>query len=281
MKKFYFLLTALCVAMAANAADWYLIGAFNGWSLSDPAAKFTDKGAGIFELEMAEVSTSFKINDGTWANQYGAGAGKVELGTPYTLSTDGGSGNINFLNMDAIQNAKFVLDTNNGTLLVTGEEKVIEKVWYICGIGGNYEVWGDKTYEFTKTATDGIYELIGLDIAAGTTSGFKISTANWAEQYGAVEGSGASIQYGQFSAVLGEVSFGGDVPIGLTGKWDVTWDYNNLTVSFKQNTGVQEIEFNTNEAIEYFNLQGVRVENPANGLYIAKQGNKVAKVLVK
>lgn len=278
MKKFYLLLTALFVAVAANAADWYLIGAFNGWALADPAAKFTEKSAGVYELEMAELSTNFKINSGTWADEFGAASGKVELGVPFALAGSG-SGNINFLDMDAITNAKLVLNTNDKTLLVTGQKKVVEKVWYICGIGGNYEVWGDKTYEFSKTETEGIYKIIALDITTGT-SGFKISTANWAEQYGAADPS-ASIQYGQFSAVLGEVSFGGDVPIGLTGKWDVTWDYNNLTVSFKQNTGVEEIEFDANEAIEYFNLQGVRVENPANGLYIAKQGDKIAKVLVK
>lgn len=278
MKKFYLLLTALCVAVAANAADWYLIGAFNSWSLADPAAKFTDKGAGIFELELAEVSTNFKINDGTWGSEFGAASGKVELGVPFALTTSDG-GNINFLNIDAIQNAKFVLNTNDNTLLVTGEEKVIEKEWFICGIGGVYEVWDNDSYKFSPTETEGIYELIALEILDGTT-GFKISTANWAEQYGDADGS-ASIQYGKFSAILGEVSFGGDVPIGLTGAWDVTWDYNNLTVSFKQHTGVQEITFGTNEAIEYYNLQGVRVENPANGLYIAKQGNKVAKVLVK
>ncbi|MBD5367497.1 MAG: hypothetical protein HDR82_10965 [Bacteroides sp.] len=31
----------------------------------------------------------------------------------------------------------------------------------------------------------------------------------------------------------------------------------------------------------YYNLQGVRVENPANGLYIKKQGNKVSKVVIR
>lgn len=32
---------------------------------------------------------------------------------------------------------------------------------------------------------------------------------------------------------------------------------------------------------EYFNLQGQRVDNPASGLYIMRQGNKVRKVIVK
>lgn len=36
-----------------------------------------------------------------------------------------------------------------------------------------------------------------------------------------------------------------------------------------------------NAPVEYFNLQGVRVANPANGLFIRRQGNEVKKVLVK
>ncbi len=39
-------------------------------------------------------------------------------------------------------------------------------------------------------------------------------------------------------------------------------------------------DFDENAPVEYFNLQGVRVENPANGLYIQRQGNKVAKVIL-
>ncbi|MDE6333676.1 MAG: hypothetical protein K2L77_03410, partial [Muribaculaceae bacterium] len=38
---------------------------------------------------------------------------------------------------------------------------------------------------------------------------------------------------------------------------------------------------NSNAPVEYFNLQGVRVANPENGLYIRRQGNKAEKVLVK
>lgn len=38
---------------------------------------------------------------------------------------------------------------------------------------------------------------------------------------------------------------------------------------------------NENAPVEYFNLQGVRVENPANGLYIKRQGNKVSKVIIR
>lgn len=47
-------------------------------------------------------------------------------------------------------------------------------------------------------------------------------------------------------------------------------------------TGIADIEIEENNApVEFFNLQGVRVENPANGLFIRRQGNKVTKVIVK
>lgn len=45
-------------------------------------------------------------------------------------------------------------------------------------------------------------------------------------------------------------------------------------------SGIEDIEFDNNNApVEYFNLQGVRVANPENGLYIMRQGDKVVKVI--
>lgn len=46
-------------------------------------------------------------------------------------------------------------------------------------------------------------------------------------------------------------------------------------------SGVADIEAaDDNAPVEYFNLQGIRVENPANGLYIRRQGSKVSKVIL-
>lgn len=46
-------------------------------------------------------------------------------------------------------------------------------------------------------------------------------------------------------------------------------------------SAIENIEIDNAEAAEYYNLQGVKVANPENGLYILKQGNKATKVLVK
>lgn len=41
------------------------------------------------------------------------------------------------------------------------------------------------------------------------------------------------------------------------------------------------LDDNSDAPVEYFNLQGVQVENPTAGVYIARKGSKVAKVFVK
>ena len=58
-------------------------------------------------------------------------------------------------------------------------------------------------------------------------------------------------------------------------KWDA--EYNGYQA------GIDAVEMTADENAPavYYNLQGVRVDNPANGLFIKKQGNKVSKVVVR
>lgn len=46
-------------------------------------------------------------------------------------------------------------------------------------------------------------------------------------------------------------------------------------------SAVENIEAVENAAPVFYNLQGVRVQNPANGVYIVKRGNKVSKVFIR
>lgn len=47
-------------------------------------------------------------------------------------------------------------------------------------------------------------------------------------------------------------------------------------------TGIESIESSSNSSIEYYNLQGVRINNPiAGGLYIVRQNGKSSKVIVR
>lgn len=55
-----------------------------------------------------------------------------------------------------------------------------------------------------------------------------------------------------------------------------------VNVDGKTPTGIENVSAdNTNAPVEYFNLQGIRVDNPAAGLYIRRQGNATTKVIVK
>ena len=57
----------------------------------------------------------------------------------------------------------------------------------------------------------------------------------------------------------------------------------DLTISYTQGeieaTGIETIE-SENAPVEYYNLQGVKVENPENGIFIKKQGRKTTKVIL-
>lgn len=46
-------------------------------------------------------------------------------------------------------------------------------------------------------------------------------------------------------------------------------------------TSVVESLMDENAPVEYFNLQGMRVVEPENGIYIVKQGNKISKKVIK
>lgn len=69
---------------------------------------------------------------------------------------------------------------------------------------------------------------------------------------------------------------------GTAGK-AATSQISHIYVFYKnnRNSGVSAIETDVNAPVEYYNLQGVKVDNPCNGLYIRRQGSKSEKVLVK
>lgn len=48
-----------------------------------------------------------------------------------------------------------------------------------------------------------------------------------------------------------------------------------------QSSAITDITADENAPVEYFNLQGIRVANPENGLYIRRQGSNVSKVLIR
>lgn len=60
-------------------------------------------------------------------------------------------------------------------------------------------------------------------------------------------------------------------------------EWNNFTNYQVESSAVEAIEEedSNNTKVEYFNLNGVRVDNPSNGIFIRRQGGKVSKEVIK
>ncbi|MDE6258239.1 MAG: hypothetical protein K2M53_07670 [Muribaculaceae bacterium] len=143
MKKLYCALAAAAIALSANAADYYLIGGFNGWTVKDPTCKFTEKDATTYELDYNGTLTSgFKINDGTWTNDaanFGSAGNNdpLTLGQEFSLTVGGSSQNI--VISENIENPHIVLnvaDASAPTLTITGQGV---EATYIYGLWGNFD----------------------------------------------------------------------------------------------------------------------------------------------
>lgn len=64
-------------------------------------------------------------------------------------------------------------------------------------------------------------------------------------------------------------------------KYTGTQQINAIEVECKNDlSGIENILDDVNAPVEYYNLQGMKVENPANGLYIRRQGNKATKIIL-
>ena len=67
------------------------------------------------------------------------------------------------------------------------------------------------------------------------------------------------------------------------GKYDIRLNLANMTVEVGKlgSLAVEGVTDNSQAPVEFFNLQGVRVLEPSNGIFIRRQGNSVSKVYVK
>ncbi|MDE7345830.1 MAG: hypothetical protein K2N48_03700 [Muribaculaceae bacterium] len=63
------------------------------------------------------------------------------------------------------------------------------------------------------------------------------------------------------------------------GYWHA-WADQTLKMYVGENA-VEAIDASANGAVEYYNLQGVRVANPENGIFIVREGNKVSKKVIR
>ena len=136
MKKIFSLFVALTAMVAVNAADFYLVGGFNGWNPGN-GVKFTEVSAGNYEVIIEDLSGEGKVLGTTegWLPQYGVIGGNnvITIGGPACVLTlkaqdsDPEPGNIKFGDKDGFgyKNAKLALKVEGDQVsiaFVSGEE---------------------------------------------------------------------------------------------------------------------------------------------------------------
>ena len=73
------------------------------------------------------------------------------------------------------------------------------------------------------------------------------------------------------------------VPAGSINDYKAAAEWKSFTnyQPLGNTSAIETIEAADNTEAVYYNLNGVRVDNPTSGLYIKRQGNKAVKVRVK
>lgn len=289
MKKFLLSLATAVVALTASAENYYVVGAFQGWDVAN-APEMTKVGDN-YELEVAAMKSSFKIlNAQSWdaTGEWAAASGtdKITLGVPFKLTAKAegvNTADLSFAEADNVNNAKLVFNPATLELTVTGTPVTVNpELWMVGSFAvSNWSAPGPDSTSPKFTEDNGVYTLTS---SFEGEFEFKVAAEGWAPQWGLY--SAGDVLYEEIpDCVLDkkEGSDPGNVKANFTGNYKVTFNIKTCELEFAkaEGDGIEGVGVDANAPAVYYNLQGVQVANPANGLYIVKQGNKVSKVLVK
>ena len=240
------------VTVPAGTENCYIVGSFNEWGKFVAMEKAGDNNftISIDNLKKSEVKYKYTCGEG-W--DY------VEMQADKVTDVQDRSYTAN----DVVAAWKSTPSTT-----VTYPEKV-----YIVG---HDNAW-DPAKPLEISGTDGVYT---IDNVTFVNTGFKMST-----QKGSWEAFNAGVLYVQNAIVNEEATItkgsSDDSKISATGTFNLTIDLVNMTFLAIDplTVAIEEIEAE-NAPVEYYNLQGVKVANPENGIFIKKQGSKTTKVVL-
>lgn len=308
MKKFFTLAAIAAVAMTASAQSLYMTGASSktaeegglpaNWAPSNPAEfavvdgnyQITINGLQTFKIstaksevegEWGDAETGF--NSGVLTCNYGKEAGAVVALEP----GDGASPNIN-CPWEGDWTVVVAGDLSTITMTTTTPKPDDDgiKLYFRGDMNG----WGSPEEWMFEQVSDNVFKFVcGEGQQVGLGEAFKIADGTWTEyNFGAMEGEGAILLdvdtelnggTDPGNLTLEEV-WNGICWFTLEGNYVVFSNDVNFKPEWVGDTAVEEVEVAEGEA-QYFTLQGVRVANPENGLYIVVKGNKAYKTILK
>ncbi len=290
MKKFYTLAAALMMgALGAQAGQLFLAGdaTLYGWNLDDAQALLsTPDNDNIYTGTLyLKGEQEFKIlaSYEFGGTEYGAAPDASLTDGKITLASginDEGYGKIKVAEDG---NYLITIDTENlsATFVksVYQESEVIYSTLFMVGsaTAGNWSVDnGTPMYQNPENPCE--FSAMNIELNEGT---FKIANAlkgggTWGGKYWFFRNAD--------NAELMTLDQEGDLQWSIitAGNYNIVANTATGAISIKaaQSSSISDIAA-PDAAAEYSNLQGVRVMNPANGLYIVRQGGKTFKTLLK
>lgn len=300
MKRFLqFAAVAAMVSFAATAnatiedGRIYIAGDATpyGWSLDDAQALLQKPGQ-----EKVFSGTIYLKNEGTFKFLETTDFGNTEIG----LATDventtvlgevaiaEGTNDEGYKQASVAEAANYLIEVDLNTMKMNVQKSVYQdteiKLISMFLIGSATEGgWSvdQGTPLYQKPATPYIY---ASDVDLKADGSFKIATT--------IKGGGtfdSKYYYFRDADNAGKISTNGDGD----NQWSVAADHaytvtvNTVadTISIEETSDISSCiemtETISNEDVEYYNLQGLKVVNPVKGLYIRKIGNKTVKVIL-
>ncbi|MCH5223943.1 MAG: hypothetical protein J1E82_07855 [Muribaculaceae bacterium] len=277
MKKLLLCAAGAFLAFSASA-QWAVVGAYSNPSWNFDASTILEGEGDELSCTIEHLIGDFKIVDITnnnWDVQYGT-ATPIEVGETYVLDGKNGGpdpSNIKFAgNILAVNNAVVTWNPTTFELTITGEA---ERGYPTLYATGSFNGWTAPGQDASTLCSEenGIYT-VTFDLGDSGNVEFKLAGEGWSNEIAG----GMEISYTPV-----EVTKGGDnLKTSLTGVQTLKFDANDMVMWFvEEGAGIEAIG-SENSVVTYYNLQGVRVQNPAQGgIYIMKQGSKTSKVIVR
>ena len=247
-------------AYQKNTAGKYVINVYNvGNEDGTLASQWTAAPSEVIELP-ADMKADASINvveQGIWVGQTSNDASANTETSPAYMFIDN-EGNITFNSatsdvMGGVNHGSAIAVSKDGKMLVTN----VDKVFYFYNVE-----WNGSTPSITLAYT------YTHEIGIGST---KNADGNYIEQM-TFDYAGRLVAAGRYLGVF-------TVPAEENVCETAARSFNTVTKGTAV-SGIEEVGADVDAPVEYYNLQGVKVANPSNGVFIKKQGNKATKVVL-
>lgn len=281
MKKLLLSAASVAMSLSAMAMTWVMPGTYQGWSLENNL--FTEEN-GVLTQTIPDLYGDFKIvayeGSSSWDNQWGTNGNTLGNNEAYEMVKDAGNvlmagDNVHYYN------AKVTItpdDINNPTTVSIRVEAenitTAEDQWFL--VGDAPLEWNFQNCPKFEKGENGVWT---LPYTGTITATFKVvKNAAWANSYSTK---------GEIALDTEYTLEGPADPLDNMKPADGPWENptfiltvgDNVKLKVTTGTGaIENIEADNAPAV-YYNLMGVRVENPENGLFICKRGNQVTKVI--